>query len=242
MAYNAILAPRIFKIQTINAINKFYKEESIMDELLGKIVRMLADFPVERLRVAHDLLKKIHSKEGGELFAEIKKLLYGKKRQAIVAKKNFLEPIFEGERLFIGATDGTQNIAYAKDVFGQIDPSFKKLKTDVSDQSRPRTLVEVNKLKKVATFLQMFGELNNDLHELCLTQHQIKSFVREHYNCVWLCPVLYLFESEGKFVVARVAFTPNGSLMIHKYNVENKTKWSVNSGTWVVVPAIPQPT
>lgn len=63
-----------------------------------------------------------------------------------------------------------------------------------------------------ATFVQMFGELSRETAKLCLTQAQIKRFVKEYRQHLRSdgYATFFLFQVGGKFFVAVVNLVDGG--------------------------------
>ena len=97
-------------------------------------------------------------------------------------KKNaYLRPLFSDQVVEIDATDGTETIAKATDVFkGWIDGDFVKCGLNKKEQSTPVVPVTIYELKKDGTFADMFGSLGN-IDDICFEQSQVKGFCRKHH-------------------------------------------------------------
>ncbi len=99
-------------------------------------------------------------------------------------KNKFLKLISGGESIVISEVDGTEILAKASDIFTWIDKDFINDGADQRGSATGETPVRVYEMMEDATFSQMFGSLSSDVRKLCLTQAQIKSFVRNYKN--WL--------------------------------------------------------
>jgi hypothetical protein len=181
-------------------------------DMLGQVVRKIADLPLEMVRVIYDLVEKLAGEAGQEWFAELKKFLRKKNCWTGVVAEIFLKLISGGESLVLDAVDGKDVLADANDMFAYIDSDFKNWKADELGQPTGETPVEVYEMAKDATFPQMFGSLVTDVRRLCLTQAQIKGFVKKYRN--WLrtdgYATFFLFESRGEVFVARVSVHSDG--------------------------------
>jgi len=115
--------------------------------------------------------------------------------------------------IVIGETDGTDTIANASDVFtGRIDPDFVNYGTNVKGQPTKKTKVQVFEVIKDGTFIQTFGGFGENLDRLCLTQNQIKLFVKDHSK--WLLKngygTFFLFKEKGEYFVIGVYLGDGG--------------------------------
>jgi hypothetical protein len=156
----------------------------------------------------------------------------GKKENA------FLKWFSKDKFIIIEKCDGTETLAQAEKVFKSgIDPDFKNWKLDKASEETKETAVEVHEIIKDSTFAQMFGSLGTDLDKLCLTQHQIKSFCKNHPN--WLRKdgygTFFLFKVDGNFFVAyvRVRFD---CLDVYVHEFEYDDVWGAGYLPRVVVP------
>lgn len=153
---------------------------------------------------------------------------------------NFLKLISGGESLLLDPTDGTKTLANAKDVFVWINSDFNNWGADEQGQPTVETTVDVYEMAKDATFLQMFSELNADVSKLCLTQHQIKNFVKKYRQ--WLRTegygTFFLFESSGVFFVADVRFDSDGELDVSVNHFEYSHVWYDEYRHRLVVPKL----
>ncbi len=122
------------------------------------------------------------------------------------SRNEFVRLISNDEALILGATDGKEVLADAKDVFAYIDSAFRLWGTDAPGPTTKEMPVQVYELVKDATFAQMFGSISTDPNKLCLTQAQIKDFVKGHRR--WLqtdgYATFFLFKSHEHFFVACV--------------------------------------
>ncbi len=160
----------------------------------------------------------------------------------VVAKKNnkFIKLISGNEILTIDACDGNEILANAKDTFAYIDMDFRNWKADEKGQTTKETQINVYELTKNATFSQMFGSASADLNKLCLTQSQIKSFVKKHKK--WLrkdgYATFFLFKSYGHFFVARLPFYSGSGLDVYVLRLENDYVWNAEYRSRVVLPQL----
>lgn len=144
----------------------------------------------------------------------------------------------KNESIIIEKCDGTETLAQAEKVFKSgIDPDFKNWKLDTASKATEETAVQVHEIFKDSTFTQMFGSLVADLDKLCLTQHQIKSFCKNHPD--WLRKdgygIFFLFKVGGNFFVARVDVDSDG-LDVSIFGLEYVDVWGAGYLRRLVVP------
>lgn len=144
------------------------------------------------------------------------------------------------EPLILAPTDGTKNLANAKNLFEYIDLDFENWGTDEKGLATEATPVQVYKMTKDANFQQMFGSLSSDPSKLCLTQAQIIEFVEKHRN--WLrtdgYATFFLFESNKKFFVALVCVDSDGALRVFVHRFESSDVCDVEYRRRLVVPQL----
>jgi len=92
-------------------------------------------------------------------------------------KNHYLNLISTDKRVNIAATNGTETLASADDVFNYIDSNFKNWGCDKAEQPTKEMDVEVYEQIEDADYQKIFGNFNQDLDSLFLTTAQIKSFV-----------------------------------------------------------------
>lgn len=128
--------------------------------------------------------------------------------------KTILRPLSSGEEIILDPTDGKETLAEARNLFNWIDADFKNYGTNVPAAPTGRMLTSVLEMAEDATFEQMFGSLPASLDDLCLTQAQIKQFVKNHRK--WLrtdgYATFFLFKANGEHFVARVFLSSDGYL------------------------------
>lgn len=142
----------------------------------------------------------------------------------------------------IGATDGTETLAEAGDVFtGWVDDDFKNWKTNKPGKATGETPVQVYEMAENADFAQIFGGFDRELDDLCLSQGQIKSFAANHRD--WLrkdgYATFFLFKVGTEFFVAYVRVGSDGDLGVDAYRFDYGFVWSAESLRRVVVPQQP---
>lgn len=133
------------------------------------------------------------------------------------------------EEVFIDYCDGTLTIADSKEIFDLcIDQNFNEEGMNKSSHSTKRTKINISEVVKNGTLIQIFGSIaiykNHDLDKLCLTQHQVSSFCKEHIS--WLrgdtYGTLFLFKKGFNYYVAHVLLL-GGHLSIHRHNLGDST-------------------
>lgn len=128
-------------------------------------------------------------------------------------ENTILRLLSRGENIIIPACDGSKIIASAEDMFrAYIDSDFKNWGLNKPGPATAEVAVQVYEMAKDATFTRIFGSLGADLDKLCLTQHQIITFCKDHAD--WLradgYATLFLFKIDGYFFVANVYAYPVG--------------------------------
>lgn len=182
------------------------------------IIKNIVDLSPEKLTAVSDLIEKLSGKNGGQWLVALKEFINQKSHWLISG----------GENLMIDSVDGTEILLNAKDVFDHIE-DLKILEANEKGTATKETPVEVYEMRQRASWPTMFRELNTDVKKLCLTQHQIKSFVRKYQQHLHLGEgrrMVFLFEEGQEILVAVVSYqykyinerdTWDGR---HLYNVE----------------------
>jgi hypothetical protein len=211
-----------------------------MKDMLGALVRKIIDLPLEMLGALCDLVEKLSGEASQKWFTELKKFLRKEKCWTGVIKEVFLKLISGGHSLTIDAVDGSEILADAEDVFAYIDSDLKNWGADEKGPATGETFVEVHEIVKDAMFSQMFGLPDSDIRKLCLTQHQIKNFVKKHRK--WLRTegygTFFLFKSNDQFFVARVRFASGVKLLVHVYRFGIDYVWAAECRLRMVVPQL----
>ena len=155
-------------------------------------------------------------------------------------ENKFLKLISGKESFVLGPTDGIEILVNAKKTFAYINSNFVKYGADEKGLPTGETPVVVYEMIKDATFSQMFSSLSSDLNNLCLTQAQIKGFVRNYRN--WLRAdshaTFFLFRSHNRFFVAYVCVFFGDRLWVFVSRFEDSNVWCVRSCHRVVVPQL----
>jgi hypothetical protein len=182
-------------------------------------------------------LYRLATPEGAETLEVIARIIaHGATR----VQNEFSRIISGGQQLFIDPVDGSAILADAKGIFDYVDPDFKEWGADERGAVTRETEVQVRELMKDAMFPQMFGELDADARILCLSQHQIRSFVEKYRN--WLrtdgFSTFFLFESRGELFVAVVDFRFVDWLDVGVSRFEDDDVWDAGNRHRIVVPLL----
>src|SRR3989344_5841606 len=181
----------------------------VPDDVLGKFARQQHDW-FERVRKG--------SLDSGAVVAAV---------QAIVDQGQFLKLISGGEDLTIDPVEGTEILAEANDVFAHIDGDFRNWGADEASGPTESTPASVYEQVRDGTFAQLFGSLSGDVSRLCLTQAQIKGFVRKYRQ--WLradgYATFFLFKSHDQFFVASVDVGSVSALEVDVYRLGDPLVW-----------------
>jgi len=212
------------------------------DSMFGALVMKIADLSSGKLEVVYDLVEKLSGEAGQQWFAELKNFRRKENcwTDTDIVKETFLRLISSDESLILDECDGSEIIADAKSMFtGGIDSDFIR-GADEKGKATGAMPVDVYGMIMSATFSQMFGELSADIKKLCLTQHQIKNFVKKYRN--WLRTnghaTFFLFESKGRFFITRVSFSSDGRLEADIYRFEFGHVWSAGGRHRIVIPQV----
>ena len=150
----------------------------------------------------------------------------------------FTRLISVGGDLLLDAADGIEVLAYADDVFEYIDEDFKKWGADKKGPATQEVPVYVYEMASDATFAQIFGSFSEDVRKVCLTQAQVKNFVRKHYD--WLrtngYETFFLFESNEQLFIAGVQVYSGFRLKVNVYRFGYSYVWYAKYRRRVVVP------
>ncbi|MFA6295087.1 MAG: hypothetical protein WC666_01530 [Candidatus Paceibacterota bacterium] len=160
----------------------------------------------------------------------------------------YVKSIFIGEKITIAKTNGEENLANAKDLFGFIDPDFVKYGCDVKSKPAEETPIEMVEVVEDGIFEQFFGSFNVDLDQLCLTQHQIKVFVKDHRDklCTDGYDNFFLLKENEQFFVVNVSFSKDrksvkdNKIGVRVYTFSCKFTYRAEHCHRIVVPVISQ--
>lgn len=162
-----------------------------------------------------------------------------------VPAQSILARLYESETITVGATDGTETLAEAKDVFdGYIDPDFKNWKTNKEGQATGPTLVNVYEMhRRDATFAGMFGSLADDVRKIVFPQGQIKRFCKDHRAKLRTdgYATFFLFEVElktGPEVFVAVVIVVGRELWAYVHRFDYSYVWLAGHRFRLVVPEL----
>jgi hypothetical protein len=97
-----------------------------------------------------------------------------------------LKLISEGKRVVIAATNGTETLASATDIFTYISPDFKNWGCDKDEEATPEVAVEVYEQIEDATYPKIFGSVDQNFDRIVLTTPQIRSFIMNNAKDYYL--------------------------------------------------------
>lgn len=155
-------------------------------------------------------------------------------------ENKILRLISRGESLILDAENGKETLANAKDLFVYIDSDFKNYGVNESGLATNETATQVYEVVKDANFSEIFGSLNTDVSKLCLTQAQIKQFVKRYRS--WLridgYGTFFPFKNNNQFFVASVRVGSGGALWVYVPRFESSLVWRAGNRHRVVVPQL----
>lgn len=216
-----------------------------------KILTIFEDAPSEKIQalIESGYLADLRDGDISRLNRNVFRQWLGLDPIGVETRNAFLRLISGEESIVIDptdATDGREILAEADGLFVYFDPDFRNWRADEPGQPTGETVVDVYEMKKHATFQQMFGSLGADprqpetVRRLCLTQPQIKGFVRKHR--LWLREdgygTFFLFESYGRFFVAYVDVHSDGGIRVRVYRFEDSRVWRADFRHRLVVPRL----
>ena len=138
-----------------------------------------------------------------------------------------LKRISEGKRTRIAATEGTETLAAANDVFSYIDSNFKDWGCDQIEQPTKEVEVEVYEQVEDAVYQKIFGSLDQNLDRLRLTTPQIRSFIVNNARDYLLggegwTYFRFLFKAGSEFYIAdaRVPSAGERSVRVRRFSYD----------------------
>jgi hypothetical protein len=186
------------------------KEVETVFSVMGVFVTIISNLIglVKKFGGTMENIYRLATPEGKATLEKISQIIAG---GIEVVQNEFLRPFNSEQNLIINRCDGSEIIAGSDELFNGIDSDFVNWGANERGVATSKTSVEMYELIKNATLAQMFGLISSDVNELCLTQHQIKNFIRKYRNWLWTdgCPVLVLFKSNNQFFVAHFKLYPN---------------------------------
>ncbi len=162
-----------------------------------------------------------------------------------------LAPLYEGEKIELGETDGKATIAQAKDVFtGYLDSDFTNWGTDKPSGPTASQALSVYEMHQNANFKQTFVPPDGKtLDDLCLTQAQIIEFCKKHRDKLhpngWATFFLFKVEDpeatdgeeKKKYFVAYVRVYGR-ELKVNVYHFDSPVTWRAGSRHRIVLPQL----
>lgn len=192
---------------------------------------------IKKLGGTMENLYRLATPEGKETLEAVAQIIVDGANRA---KNKFFRLISEEKNLILDATDGSEVLANATGVFDYVDPDFKNWNIDKPRASTPETPVEMYEMIQGGTFAQLFGSLSNDVGRLCLTQDQIKNFVKKYRQCLQKdgYGTFFLFKSQKNFFVAGVIFGFGKRLEVRVSRFEYDYVWYAVPHHCLVVPRL----
>ncbi len=194
------------------------------------------------LRLVEDELNKnpLPRNATQAILAQGSKFQEGVRNVFAIIADSVLKLLSFGSPVIIDAVDGSETLSKAKEMFAWIDSDFIGYGADEVGPATKETPVAVYEMAKDTTFAEIFGSLGQNLDRLCLTQAQIKNFVKKHRN--WLRTdgygTFFLFKSKNNFFVARVGLDSDGGLGVGVGRFEVDSVWYAGYRHRVVVPQL----
>lgn len=157
--------------------------------------------------------------------------------------KIYLQPLYAGEEIIIGPTDGTRAIAQAKDVFaGYIDSDFMNYGLDVPGPTTAAMKADIREMAETdGTFMEIYGSLGRPLDQLCFrNQHQIVLFCKEHKDKLRQdgYGTFFLFKRGDEFFVAYVYVFSSGRLYVYAFRLSYVHVWCAECRHRFVLPQL----
>ena len=128
----------------------------------GKATQAALDELVSADEITRDSIQRVIAK-GDELTASVSEFVKAKIRELGAAIKGCLKLISAGHEISIEATDGSETLAKAGDVFYWIDSDFRNYGTDVPGKPTQALNVEVHEMAEDGDYRKIFGGFNTEL-------------------------------------------------------------------------------
>lgn len=195
-------------------------------DMLGPLTRALVGVPVKMLGLVLDIANRLGSADVDGFYTDLAKFVREWKKQVTIMV--YLCRLFEAETIHIGATDGTETLAKAGDVFtGYVDPDFRNWGLDVPDEETAEMPVTIHELVQDGAFADIYKSVGELLDDLCLTQAQIKKFCVDHRSKLrdGGYATFFLFKVDGKFFVANVHVYGVGRLTVYVFKFSYVCVW-----------------
>ena len=150
-----------------------------------------------------------------------------------------------GEEIEIPATDGSETLGGASDVFHYIEGAFNTTESNVPSKPTAPTKAQVFEMVEDGDFKTIFTIPGRTLDSLTWEQSQIKAFAKKHKK--WLredgYATFFLFKlkigEEWKFFVAYVYVYSDGSLHVYRIPFSRDNVWRAECRRRFVIPQLP---
>jgi hypothetical protein len=199
---------------------------------------------IEQLRddgeLSHDGLQ-LAIERGNQLKTRLIPILKTMIKEMATNIQGCMKRILDREKIVIAKTNGKENLVHAQDVFtGWIDPDFVNYGCDVEDKPTTDTFVEVFEMVTNGDFTRIFGGFNVSLDQLCLSQNQIKYFVKDHFDKLQTdgYGTFFLFKVGEEIFVAYVHFDDRGRLKVYVRRFSRDDVWRAGFRHRIVVPQL----
>ena len=156
----------------------------------------------------------------------------------------YLRRLFGKKRITLNATDGTEMLVQAGDIFAWVDPDFNNWKLNVPGKPTVTEDVSVHEMTKNGTFAEIYDSLGA-LNGLRLGQGQIKQFVKRYTSKLhpdgWATFFLFtrgdepVNEDRSNVFVASV-YRRDGELEVHVYGFSDDDVWGAGGRYRFVAP------
>ena len=212
------------------------------DTMLGRIMQLITELPLERLGVVRSLVENLGCKEWKLWLDECKKFLKKKPCWTGIVEpiSEFLKLLSGDHNLTLDALDGKEVLANANDVFTYIDSDFKNWGADELGEATEETDIDVYELAKDSMFADFFGSVCSDVSKICFTHAQVKNFCVKHRD--WLrkdgYATFFLFKWRGELFVALVFVYSGGRLSAHVRRFRGDNVWIAESRRRMVIPQL----
>jgi hypothetical protein len=174
----------------------------------------------------------------------------------VSSENNILRLISGGQRIALGALDGSKFIYQAKDVFKSlIDPMFSDPSNrgmNAHSKLTPATSVNVYKTIRHGVYEEIFGSLPGTWEEKSMSQHQILEFCRifsewlkkDMYSTIFLCKInehksVHENYLDGNLMVVRVRVFSEGLRVSKRCLAVDDIWYGEDNTSHVVIPQLP---
>lgn len=177
--------------------------------------------------------------QGDHVSAEVKKFLrelFARLAESIIG---CLKLISGAETLTLDACEDSLISGSTKIFNSWIDPDFRNYGCNVTGQSTQAMNVQVHEIVENGTFEKIYASQGRELDSMCLTQGQIKNFVKKYRK--WLRTdgygTFFLFKANNRFFVARVCFD-SGGLWVYVRHLSHDYVWNADLRHRFVIPQL----